>query len=339
MRGSDRKGKCLHCMCKGKHNATTSNTTEQSTNDEDDSNTNSTRKNTDPINTTKKNTRTKMKPNDVREQSTNDEDDKSFITTNDNTTNRSDSQSLLRCSLRKTILNEPPISVAFSQKQISHMKLVLKGNQINNNDTSLETTTPDDYAKHSTRTSKVNRITNINEEKESNSIHTESRTKTILDIGTNTELNNSVRQVEQNSVHTDLIENLVIHTNDNNENTQYNNSLDGNSIQSDNITVMVPKLPSVLGLPDFIENNSKISTNSIDDYGSFVSAISDKLNIRKQQATINTDSMFHFSCLPEYIKKNIPSKKQRESSKNLSISRINAFGTFIKAYEKCYYQW
>ena len=134
---------------------------------EDDSNTNSTSKITDPINTTKKNARMKMKPNDVREQSTNNEDDKSFVTANNYTTNCSDSQSLLRYSLRKTILNEPPSSVAFGQKQISHMKLVLKDNQINNDDTLLETTTPDDYTKHST-TSKVNRITNINEEKKIN---------------------------------------------------------------------------------------------------------------------------------------------------------------------------
>ena len=106
--GSDRKRKCLHCTCKSKHNATT-------TNNEDDSNTNtSKRKNTDPINTTKKNTRTKMKPNDVLEQSTTNDDDESFVTANNYTTNCSDSQSsLLGRSLRKNILNERPSSVAF----------------------------------------------------------------------------------------------------------------------------------------------------------------------------------------------------------------------------------
>lgn len=323
--GSDRKRnkrkrKRLHRTCKSKHNATT-------TNNVDDSNTNTSKKRTkmksNERTKMKSNERTKMKSNDVLEQtSTNNDDDESFVTANDYTTNRSDSQSLLRRSLRKNSLNEPPSTVAFGQKQLSHMKVVLKDNQINNDDTSLETTTTtkttDDYTNHST-TSKVNtRFTNhINEEKESNSIHTESRTKTNLDIGTNTELNNSVRQIERNSIHTDLIENLVINTNDDNENTQYNNSFDGNSIHTDNITVMVPKLPSVSGLPDFIENKSKISTNSIDDYGSFVSAISDKFNIRKQQGTIHTDSMLDFFCLPEYIKKNIPSKKQRESSQKL----------------------
>ena len=302
--GSDRERRLLHHTCKSKHNATT-------TNNEDDSNTNtSKRKNTDPINTTKKNTRTKMKPNDVLDQSTTNDDDESFVTANNYTTNCSDSQSsLLGRSLRKNILNEPPSSVlAFGQKQLSHMKLVLKDNQINNN-TSFETTTSNNYTNHST-TSKVNtRFTNhINEEKESNSIHTESCTKTILDIGTNTELNNSVRQIERNSIHTDLIEILVINRNDDNEITQYNKSLDGNSFQSDNITVMVPKLPSVSGIPDFIQNKSKISTNSINDYGSIASAISDKFNIRNQQATIHTNSMLDFVCIPEYIKKNIPSK-------------------------------
>ncbi len=76
--------------------------------------------------------------------------------------------------------------------------------------------------------------------------------RTILkkkpDMGINTELNNSIRQIERNTVHTKLIENQVIHTNNENENISYNNSLCGKFIQSDNNTVMVPKLPLISGL-------------------------------------------------------------------------------------------
>ena len=94
-------------------------------------------------------------------------------------------------------------------------KLVMKDSRINNYDMSLKTTT-DDNTKHST---KVNKSTNNNEEKEINSTHTKSCAKTTPYFDTNTELNNSVRQTEQNSVHTDLFEIVVIHTNDDNKNT------------------------------------------------------------------------------------------------------------------------
>lgn len=97
---------------------------------------------------------------------------------------------------------------------------------------------------------------------------------------------------------------------------------------------MVPKLPSISGLPDFNQNNNtKISTNSNDDDGSFISAISDYSNDRKQQY-IHTDSMLIYFGQLEYVKKNIPSEKPRESSKNLFNIKNQRFRYLYQSIQK-----
>ena len=55
----------------------------------------------------------------------------------------------------------------------------------------------------------------------------------------------------------------------------------------------------------------------MDEDKSYISGISNNFVQRHTIDSIDTDSIFDFFCQPEYIKKNIPSKKLRESSKKL----------------------
>ena len=255
--------------------------------------------------------------NDIRtrtlEVSNSINDDNDLVATAKEGMSRIDSQSTLCNSFRTTHTSTNEPRICFGRKQISHMKQVMKDTIIDNDDRVFHDTNNDENStksNHSTKVKETSTNTNINEEKENNS--TSSSTKqndnNMTDVAV--ELQNAARCIERNSIHTDLIENLVIPTNNENDNTSCNND---DSITK-SVQVAVPKLPSISEFAEFeAHDDTDINLN---DEISFISGISDNF-VKRNIDSIDTDSIFDFFCQPEYIKKNIPSKKLRESSKDL----------------------
>ena len=137
-------------------------------------------------------------------------------------------------------------------------------------------------------------------------------------IGTDTELQNSVRQIQRDGIHTKLIQNLVIQT-----------QKDGHSVSkskepSVETNTLVPKIPT---LPEFESNVDENEQNNLlvldtnlmisTENESTCSGITDNFSKFVQTNVITTDSILDFFDQAEYMKKYMPSLKLRDTSTNL----------------------
>ena len=137
-------------------------------------------------------------------------------------------------------------------------------------------------------------------------------------IGTDTELQNSVRQIQRDGIHTELIQNLVIET------QQDGHSFSKSKEPSVENDILVPKIPT---LPDFetkIDENDQNNLLVLDsnlmiptENESTCSGITDNFSKFLQPNVITTDSILDFFAQAEYMKKYMPSLKLRDTSTNL----------------------
>ena len=203
---------------------------------------------------------------------------------NDNTTNS---------------LKESNTSVA-GQKNITRMKEKLNFHQFLDNDSDSSDTSSTNL--NSTKSDKVP-TTSATTYKEK--VTNENKNSSTLEkqvIGTNSELQNSVRQIQRDQIRTELIQNLVIRT-------QGGDSIStNNKSSSEHNSINVPKIPT---LPDFKSressesgdddandpNYSVVDTNimvSTTDNGSMCSGITDNFSQFARTNGIITDSILDF---------------------------------------------
>ena len=137
-------------------------------------------------------------------------------------------------------------------------------------------------------------------------------------IGTDTELQNSARQIQRNGIHTELVLNLVMQT------QKVGNSVGKSKEPSVENNILVPKIPI---LPEFetkvdeneqnnllvLDSNLMISTEN----ESTCSGITDNFSKFVKSNVITTDSILDFFAQAEYMKKYMPSLKLRNTSTTL----------------------